>query len=241
MNSILETVSADIDATLSATWSTRDGRVVPENDDLTLKNDRVEVEAVVLYADLADSTEFAIRSQETAAEFFKCYLNGVGKIIRLCEGEVRSFDGDRVMGVFLGDLKNTNAARCGLHINYFFKDILVAKFRGFYSMLQNNTFTQTVGIDRSSIHVVRAGVRNSNDLIWVGRAPNVAAKLSSIRNDKYATIITADVYRAMADASKISMSNGNPPNTDMWTELSWNDGLKYGVPTVYGSGWWWRR
>ncbi len=63
MSSILETVTADIDATLSAVWSTRDGRVVPDNDDLTLKNDRVEVEAVVLYADLADSTEFAIRSQ----------------------------------------------------------------------------------------------------------------------------------------------------------------------------------
>jgi class 3 adenylate cyclase len=238
VSSILETVTADIDATLSAVWSTRDGRVVPDNDDLTLKNDRVEVEAVVLYADLADSTEFAIRSQEIAAEFFKCYLSGVAKIIRLCDGEVRSFDGDRVMGVFLGDLKNTNAAQCGLHINYFFKEILVQKFRTFYSTLQNETFTQTVGIDRSNIHVVRAGVRNGNDLIWVGRAPNVAAKLSGIRDQRYATIITADVYNAMSDSSKISMSTGNPPNTNMWVAHTWDAGGKYGVPTVYGSVWW---
>lgn len=240
MNSILETVTAEIDATLSATWSTRDGRVVPENDDLTLKNDRVEVEAVVLYADLADSTEFAIRSQETAAEFFKCYLSAVAKIIRLCDGEVRSFDGDRVMGVFLGDLKNTNAAQCGLHINYFFTYILVPKFRTFYSALQNETFTQTVGIDRSNIHVVRAGVRNGNDLIWIGRAPNVAAKLSSIRDQRYTTIISADVYNAMTDSARISMNTGNPPNTNMWTAHNWDVGGKYGVPTVYGSGWWWR-
>lgn len=240
MSSVLDTITTDIDATLSAVWSTRDGRVVPENDDLTLKNDRVEVEAVVLYADLADSTEFAIRSQQTAAEFFKSYLSGVARIIRWCEGEVRSFDGDRVMGVFLGDLKNTNAAQCGLHINYFFNYILVPKFKAFYSALQNETFTQTVGIDRSNVHVVRAGVRNGNDLIWVGRAPNVAAKLSSIRDQRYTTIITADVYNVMADSSKISMSTGNPPNTNMWTVHTWDLGSKYGVPVVYGSGWWWR-
>ena len=85
------------------------------------------------------------------------------QISGLCDrdGEVRSFDENSGSVGLARRPKNTNAARCGLHINYFFRDILVTKFRGFYSMLQNNTFTQTVGIDRSGIHVIRAGVPRS--------------------------------------------------------------------------------
>jgi adenylate cyclase len=240
LSTILDTVTTDDDSTLSAVWSARDGRVVPETDDLTLKNDRVEMEAAVLYADLADSTELAIGSQEIASEVFKCYLSGVSKIIRWCSGEVRSFDGDRVMGVFLGDHKDSNAARCGLHINYFFTQVLASKFRAFYPAMKDQPFTQTVGIDRSNIYVVRAGVRNGNDLIWVGRAPNVAAKLSSIREKGLTTLITADVYNNLLDSSRISMYTGAPPNANMWTAYPWNAGVTYGVSTVYGSTWWWR-
>ena len=77
--------------------------MVPDSTDLALENHRVQMSAVVLYADLADSTELATTNQEIAAEVFKDYLQGATRLIRANGGEVRSFDGDRVMGVFIGE------------------------------------------------------------------------------------------------------------------------------------------
>ena len=68
------------------------------------------------------------------------------------------------------------------------------RFKQFYntSMAQWN-FNQTVGIDASSVQVARAGLRNDNDLIGVGRAPNIAAKLNAVRYESYNTLITETV------------------------------------------------
>lgn len=132
MSELAEELKAQISETASTVWSSRDGRVVPDTDDLTLGNDRVVLDAVLLYADLADSTEMATKNQVIAAKIFKSYLNGVTRLIRANSGDVRSFDGDRVMGVFIGDHKNTNAARCGLQVNWLFQKVLVTEFRAFY-------------------------------------------------------------------------------------------------------------
>jgi class 3 adenylate cyclase len=236
MSEFSKDLEREVNTTVEAAWESRDGKVVPESEDLKMANDRVVLDAVLLYADLADSTEMAVNDQQIAAEVFKSYLRGVTKIIRANGGAVRSFDGDRAMGVFIGSHKNTNAAKCGLQINWFFQTALAAQFRSFYTTsVQGFKFDQTVGVDQSSVHVARAGVRDNNDLIWVGRAPNVAAKLSSIRDKKYKTFITADVYKALAPDSKI---NGTPKR-DMWTALTWKAGEAYGTSAIYGSAWTW--
>ena len=236
MSQFSDELKAEVKTTAEGAWDSRDGQVVPQSEDLRLANDRVVLNAVLLYADLADSTEMAIADQQIASEVFKSYLRGVTRIIHKNEGHVRSFDGDRVMGIFIGDYKNTNAARCGLQIQWFFSNVVTAKFREFYGdKVAAFNFDQTVGIDRSSIHVARSGVRDNNDLIWVGRAPNIAAKLSSIRMDKFKTFITPSVYNALEKSSKFQGS----PERDMWTLLSWPSGNAYGIPQIYGSGWTW--
>jgi class 3 adenylate cyclase len=236
MSQFTDELIAEVKTTVEGTWSSRDGQVVPQSENLRLANDRVVLDAVLLYADLADSTEMAIADQQIASEVFKSYLRGVTKIIHKNDGHVRSFDGDRVMGVFIGDYKNTNAARCGLQIHWFFSKVLTTKFREFYAdKVVAFNFNQTVGIDSSSIHVARSGVRDNNDLIWVGRAPNIAAKLSSIRMEKYKTFITPGVYRVLDKPSKIQGS----PERDMWTLLNWAAGNQYGIPQIYGSEWTW--
>jgi adenylate cyclase len=230
-------LEADVASLVRETWRTRVGQVVPEAGDLTLGNDRVTMDAVLLYADLADSTELALKDQEVAAEVFKAYLRGVTKIIKKNGGDVRSFDGDRVMGVFLGDTKHTSAATCGLQINWFFREVLTLKFKSFYVKTLNGIpLNQTVGIDRSTIHVVRAGVRVDNDLIWVGRAPNIAAKLSSLRDGNYNTFISKVVYDSMLDSAKLSTIS----HVNMWDPLVWEAGRNYGVFELYGSKWWWK-
>jgi adenylate cyclase len=227
---------SDVAAIVTKAWTSRDGTVIPETKDIQLGNDRVILECVFFYADLADSTELAVKNKEIAAEVYKAYLQGVTKIIRHNGGEIRSFDGDRVMGVFLDGAKNTDAATCGLNVNWFFQYVLKPKFQSFYTDLATFPFAQTVGIDAGKIHVARGGVRLNNDLIWVGRAPNVAAKLSSVRHNDVATIITAGVYDSMLDRAKLSIDL----QQNMWTEYNWEAGKPYSAAKVYGSSWWWR-
>ena len=194
-----------VDSILSSVWDLKDGHVIPETTDLALGNAGRTIDATVLYADLADSTELAIYDEQIAAEVYKSYLLGTTKIIKAQGGEIRSFDGDRVMGVFMGNSKNTAAAKAALKINYFFSQVLQPKFVGFYAHLQSSPFkfAQSVGIDTGQIRVARAGVRVDNDLIWVGRAPNIAAKLSSIREPGFSSYITEPVFRVLHQSAKV--------------------------------------
>jgi adenylate cyclase len=224
------------DEIVRSRWDRRDGTVVPDTDDVGLGNVGVDLDATFLYADLADSTELAVYDQAKSAEVVKAYLMGTTRIIRSLGGEIRSFDGDRVMGVFLEGAKNTNAAEAGLKINCFFSQILKPAFARLYTDTFPSKFDlkQTVGIDTSKVMVVRSGIRNNNDLVWIGRAPNVAAKLSAIR-DGYATYIAESVFDVLADSSKF----GGNPRRSMWERCTWGKGTAFGVPIVYRSNWTW--
>ena len=63
------------------------------------------------------------------------------------------------MGIFLTGGKNTSAAEAALKINYFFIEILIPRFTGYYSH-RNLKLSQTVGVDTSEVMVVRTGMRN---------------------------------------------------------------------------------
>jgi class 3 adenylate cyclase len=223
-----------VDSIIKTGWDLRAGQVIPETEAITLGNSAVTLEATVLYADLADSTELALYDAEIAAEVYKAYLLGTSRLIKAAGGEIRSFDGDRVMGVFIGNFKNTSAVKAALKINYFFTSVLQPAFLAFYKHLKTSPFkfAQSVGIDTGEIRVARAGVRNDNDLIWVGSAPNIAAKLSSIREQGYSTYITESVYNRLHHSAKLF--NGQ----QMWEKRSWLKGEPYGTRVVYRSAWW---
>lgn len=235
--SLFDDLKTQTNEILAEHWSERDGTVVPEPEDLKFSNDAVLLDATFLYADLADSTELVILNKNIAAEVMKAYLRGTTRIIRNLGGEIRSFDGDRVMGVFIGNLKNTKAAEAALKINYFFKNILTPSFEqlyvNFFSKNPAFKLKQTSGIDTGKVMVIRGGIRNNDDLVWVGRPANIAAKLSAIRED-YPTYITKNVFMKLANSSKYGASGGL-----MWEERTWEKGKEYGVPTVYRSNWWW--
>src|SRR5579884_487044 len=235
--SLLDDLKLETNAIVTKPWTRRDGERVPESAEIALGNDCVDIEATFLYADLAASTELAIQSQNIAAEVVKAYLMGTTRIIRALGGDIRSFDGDRVMGVFFGDGKNTSAGEAALKINYFFSEILVPAFTNFY-MTRTLSLSQAVGVDTSKVMAVRSGIRNNNDLVWIGRAPNVAAKLSALR-EGYSSYISEDVYEVMHHNSKIS-SLPDTPGLDMWEPKTWEKGKEYGVETVYTSNWWWK-
>lgn len=235
---LIDDLKSETDKIVRSAWQRRDGEVLPENDDVGLGNEGVDLEATFLYADLADSTELAIMDNQIAAEVVKAYLMGTTRIIRALGGEIRSFDGDRVMGVFFEGANNTAAAEAALKINYFFTQILVPAFTSFYTS-RTFSLSQAVGVDTSKVMVVRSGIRNNNDLVWVGRAPNIAAKLSAIREPGYTSYLSDTVFNSMLDNSKYS-TLPLTPGLMMWEAKTWEKGKPYGVGTVYVSNWWWK-
>jgi class 3 adenylate cyclase len=195
---LIDALRKDVDDVLTARWCVRSGLVVPSTSKVQFSGGGVRLTATMLYADLADSTELAMNyDRRVAAKVFKCFLACSSRLIKSCGGEVRSYDGDRVMGVFLGKDRNVAAVHSALNINFAFQQLIVPKLLTKYPSLRSGSYTlaHSVGVDTSEVLVVRGGVRRSNDLLWVGRAPNVAAKLSSIRQRPYFTFITESVYR----------------------------------------------
>jgi adenylate cyclase len=110
---------------LSVQWDIRDGQVVPATADVKLSNGAVKLEAAYLYSDLADSTTLARDfDRRSAARVVRSYLHVMTKLVGQYGGAVRSFDGDRVMGIFVGDSKRSNAAKCCLKMNWAFENII---------------------------------------------------------------------------------------------------------------------
>lgn len=230
-------ISNDVQVIINTLWNTRKGQVVPETTNVALNGGAVELDATFLYADLADSSKMAKElDRRVAAKIMKSFLATSCRIIKSCGGVIQSFDGDRVMGVFIGGSKNSNAAECALKIKYVVINIIKPKFENKYDSVTNASFSicHGVGVDTGTVITVRGGARGSNDLIWIGRAPNLAAKLSDIRESPYHTFITASVYNMLSDKSKY----GGTDNENMWQQRTWKflgDNI-----TVYRSSWWWK-
>lgn len=204
-----------VEDTLSIEWSTRDGTTIPSTDTVVLKNGAVKVSAAFLYADLASTSQLAkVCPWETVAKIIRAYLDTSVRIIRSWGGEIRSFDGDRVMGVFMGDMKNTHSTKAAREIFYTVEHILGPKATKRFNSIKNNNIKlkNCVGIDYGDARAVRSGIRNSNDLIWIGKAPSLAAKLSDVRNYGHCVYISAASYKMLEKSAKFD------GETNIWTE-----------------------
>lgn len=213
-------------------WSTRQGQVVPDPEDVRLGNDAVEFDrATILYADLQGSTSMVdAENWQLSAEVYKAFLHCAAAIIRAQGGKITSYDGDRVMGVWVGSRQTTPAAKAGLMINYAVQKIVNPALKQQYPGWTDEV-KQVVGIDTSAIRAARTGVRGGNDLVWVGRAANYAAKLTDL-NRTERTWITDEAFRRLADEAKF----GGSPSQLMWKRYTWT---QQGGRTIHGSTWWW--
>lgn len=209
-------------------WQRTDGTVVPQTENVGLGNKAKDIDVVILYADISASTKLVDSHKDWfSAEIYKNFLYCCSKIIRDNGGHIRSFDGDRVMGVFIGGLKNTSAAKTALKINWCVKKVIQVEHDNYYKDRSSYVLKHTCGIDKSKIMATRSGIRGNNDLVWVGRSANYAAALN--KSDGYPTKITEDVYKMLKDEAKFS--NG----TNMWVKEYW----KEKKINIYKSTYWW--
>lgn len=228
--SLKKKLDEDVQRTFRERWEAQVTSSVPAAEDLRLNSNHAKdlETATVLYADLNGSTKMVDQHDWTfSAEVYKTFLRCAADVIRAEGGTITAYDGDRVMAIFTGKTKNTSAVKCAMKITFAVNEIIQPALRNQYPD-KDVIVGHIVGIDTSRLRTARTGVRGDNDLVWIGRAANYAAKLTSVAGK---TIwITKSVYDKMHESVKYS--NGQ----DMWTQYTWNDMNKI---TIYGTTYQW--
>jgi class 3 adenylate cyclase len=208
-------LSAEVRKTFADEWDEQSATAVPVPEQLRLNaNHAKDLElATVMYADLDGSTPMVDNYKwQFSAEIYKAYLRCAGAVIRSEGGVITAYDGDRIMAIFTGGTKNTQAVRAALKINFAVHSIIRPAIKTQYA---DSAFdlNHVVGIDSSQLRAARIGVKGDNDLVWIGRAANYAAKLTTLPGKPI--WITKTVYDKMNDEVKLAQG------TNMWEVRQW--------------------
>ena len=227
--SIADDITSNSKATYGTAWSVRNGTVVPDPKDLKLSNDAVYFErATVVYADLDGSTNLVSSSKwEFSGQVYKTFLYAASRLIRKHGGSIVSYDGDRVMGIFISKRQCNEAVSCALELNYAIKKLLQPELEKKWTT--DFKIRHVVGIDTSEIRVARTGVRGDNDLVWIGNSANLAAKLTALSAD-YPIGITDRVHAYLDNPQKFG-----PQGENIWKGWNWTEHNK---DQIYSTTYW---
>ncbi len=161
---------------------------------LTFGNTGLSGEFTFMFVDIRSSSHLSeIYGHEKAAKIYQCFHEINVNIINDNDGEVRAFDGDRIMGIFGGNGKNNNSVKAAMQIQWAITNIL-----------NTNLFVKIecgVGIDYGDTLITKIGKgrnKNNNDLIWVGKPINYASRLVNEAENKI--LISEEVYNRLVDS-----------------------------------------
>ncbi len=231
-----EDLKSMVNQVMQNQWDVRQANTVPDASNLTLTGKVAKLDATVIYADMRSSSKLVDDlNQRVAGKIYQAFLFSLASIIKSNGGEITAYDGDRVMGIFIGNSKNTSATISALMINYAVIKILKPMLEDHFNSLSESGFkiSHCVGIDTGSFLAVKAGLRSVNDIVWIGRPPNLAAKLSEIREEDYSEYITNEVFQALDPSVKY----GGKANELMWEQRS-HSYLDENL-TIYRSRYYW--
>jgi uridylate cyclase len=217
---------------LSPTLTIVDTETVPTAHDAARPDGATRITATYFYADMADSTGLAQAHESwMVAKIVRSYLSAVTRVVRERSGQVMSLDGDRVLAVFTGERKNANAVLAAMNLSWAVSKVINPALERKWGVF-GWTMQHGVGIDTGEALIVRGGVGADDDLVCVGRAPNIAAKLSKIRSGE-SIFVTKPVLDDLPDHMRRAASG------DMWNALGTQ---LYGRSrvTYYGSWYYWR-
>ncbi|MFC9098519.1 hypothetical protein [Streptomyces sp. NPDC057072] len=149
-------------------WQIRNGLTVPRTDDIVLRDGAVQLDAVYLYTNMMGSTRLVSEfAPETAAKVTRAFINTACRVIRNRDGHIRSFDGDRVMGIFVGADKEGRAVRTALEITYATDKIVWPALERRLPSLTRQGFKlrHVSGVAAGPVFMARTGIYDHNDLI----------------------------------------------------------------------------
>jgi len=174
-------------------------------------------EFTFLYVDMRGSSTYTDQYRlQTITKIYKAYHHCMVECITHFNGKVRSFDGDRVLAVFDGHRKADDAISCAMTMVGCKFEILKPKIKTYF---RNDDFSLGVGIATGSVMVSKAGVgydKNNRDLIWIGDAANLGAKLSDEANTPNSIYICETTFRKLHRENKSPIIDGKEIN--LWTK-----------------------
>lgn len=185
-------------------------KIVPSTDysKLTFGNKALVSDLAFLFADIRKSSQLhSTYGFKKAARIYQSFHDISVRIIESKDGKVRAFDGDRVMGVFSGDYKCSNAAEAALKIKWAIVNILNPKL--------TTPIKVGMGVDFGKTMITKVGKgrdNNNNDLVWIGKACNYASHLSGYGSNS--SILTTRAYNKINKDSKYSDKGEN-----MWSPI----------------------
>lgn len=203
------------------------------NSRLTHGNTGFLGEFTFLYVDMRGSSSFTNEHRlQTITKIYKAYHHCMVECIKVFSGQVRSFDGDRVLAVFAGKSKLNNAINCAMKMVGCRYDLLQPKINETFS---NDKFSLGIGIATGTAMVSKAGIgydKNTRDLIWIGDSPNLGAKLSDVADSPNSIYICKTSFEKLSDSNRFTTIDG--VKTEMWTKSSFN--FKNKTIEIYKTG-----
>lgn len=226
--SLIEDIKTTTDTFFNHDFTIAETTIVPSTDysKLTFGNNGLSAELAFLFIDIRKSSELHETYGEIgAAKIYQSFHDMNVRIINRRDGQVRSFDGDRIMGVFSGNRKNNNAVEAALNIRYAVSQVLNKK------LPIGKKINIGIGIDYGKVLITKVGRgRNdsNNDLVWVGKACNYASHMCNESQNKI--YISPAVYNRLDDSNKIASGE------NMWEKVIMtlkNQKLIYTYRTTY--------
>lgn len=190
---------------INETWQ------VPTVQSLGLGKHGRTIETAILYADMRKSSNIAEdHRRQTAAKVYKTFLSSMARVARSVGGEIRSYDGDRIMVIFpprrnAPKVACDQAVRTAMRMAWCLQEIVEPKLRGY------DVVDCGVGVAFGRLLVVRAGIGgqpHNNDLIWVGRPANLAAQLSEEGRSPEHIWIDEETYNRLDDSYRFILPSG---------------------------------
>ncbi len=200
---LIDDLKNKIDAYFKEPYEVEETTIVPDTDysKLTFGNKGLTSILCFLFVDIRQSSKLhTTHGFKNAAKIYQSFHDICIRVIESKSGKVRAFDGDRIMGVFAGDRKCSNAVEAGMKIKWAIIEILSPKLK--------TGIAVGVGIDFGTTLITKVGKGrdpNNNDLVWVGEACNYAAHLSSEGNNTI--IISERTYKKIDSNCKVSDKN----------------------------------
>lgn len=233
-----KTINDKVKALFDESFSKYDIEDVPDIEDsrLTHGNTGFKGEFAFLYVDMRGSSTFTgTHRLQTIAKIYKAFHYCMVECIKEKDGKIRSFDGDRVLGVFAGKRKVNKAVECAKQMIGCLIDVLQPKINSYF---KNDNFEIGIGISVGETLVVKAGVgydKNNRDLVWIGDAPNLGAKLSDNSDANIGRIKICSVCFARLNDSNRWNEDENGKKDDMWDHSQ----MEFAGSNIdtYDSGW----
>jgi class 3 adenylate cyclase len=153
--------------------------------------------------------------------------------VKAGNGRVRSFDGDRVLGIFAGASRADQAVETAMRMVGCKNEILIPKIRAKY---QNDSFDIGIGVATGPALAIKAGVghdMNNRDLVWIGDPPNLGSKLSDVARQPDSIYICRTTFELLGASNRCTTKSGE--KIDLWERKTLS--LDYGQVDCYSSIW----